>query len=365
MEQKPLIRVAVLFGGASSEHDISLLSVSGVLDHMDPIYEPVPVGITKEGAWYLYTGDYGKIKDGSWEEDAEHLIPAVISPCPKHHGLLVFNKEAGTYKVEHLDCVLPILHGENCEDGKLQGLLSLSGIPFVGCKTLSSAVTMDKITTKLILQNYDVPQADWVMALAHELEFDLNGVVARVEKKLPYPVFVKPSGAGSSYGVSRAENRAELESALFEAARYDKRILIEEAIEGKEIETAIIERDWGTKPDLYVSACGEIKPDGEFYDYDAKYVKGTSVCQIPAEISEEAKATVRSLAAKIFRLLDCRGLARIDCFVNGDKVVFNEINTIPGFTPISMFPKLFEYSGTPMDLLIKYLIHFSRKWPDR
>ncbi len=365
MEPKPKIVLAVLFGGKSSEHEISCLSVAGVLAHLDPIYEPVCVGITKEGVWYLYTGDYAKIPDGSWETDTEHLIPAILSPCPKHHGLLVLDKEAGTYTVRRIDCILPIVHGENCEDGKLQGLLDLSGVPFVGCRTRASAVTMDKITTKLILQNYGIPQASWVMAYARELEFDLSGVVRRVEEKLPYPVFVKPSGAGSSYGVNRARDRAELEEALKAAAQYDQKILIEEAICGKEVETAVIDRDWGGKPDLYVSPCGEIRPDGEFYDFDAKYVKNTSVCQIPAEISEEAKVRVRALAAKIFRLLDCRGLARVDCFVDGDKVVFNEINTIPGFTPISMFPKLFEYAGTPYELLIKYLVHFANKWPDR
>ena len=362
METTEKITLGVVFGGASSEHEISCLSAASVLANLDPArYRVLPVGITKGGLWFVYTGEVQSVENGAWEQDAEHLLPCVISPCTATHGLFVLDKAAGTFRVEKLDCVFPVVHGENCEDGKLQGLLALSGIPFVGCDTLSSAVTMDKVTTKLLLSSYGIPQAKWTLVYRHELAAGEEKAIARVEAALPYPVFVKPSGTGSSFGVSRAANREELSRALGDAAQYDEKILIEEEICGSEVEVALLERvgEDGRKT-LQASTPGEIVPDGEFYDYEAKYVKGTSRCLAPAGISASAAERVRMYAKQIFSALGCAGFSRADFFVSGEKIIFNEINTIPGFTAISMYPKLFGYDGIAYPELLNILVDSAR-----
>ncbi len=349
----------VLFGGESSEHEVSCVSAAGVIGNLnEERYRILPVGITRDGRWWLYSGDVAHIADGSWENETAHLVPAILSCCKAHHGLLLFDKAAGTYRVEKADCIFPVMHGETCEDGRLQGLLSLSGVPYVGCATRASAVTMDKITTKLLLASYGIPQARWTLCYRRRFLNAAETELARIEKALGYPVFVKPSGTGSSRGVSRAENREALAAALADAAAFDEKILIEEAVSGSEVEVALLER---VKEDgsleLLASTPGEIVPDGTFYDYDAKYVKGTSLCRAPAEISETAALRVRSLARSIFTALDCEGLSRADFFVHGENVVFNEINTLPGFTPISMYPKLFDFDGIPYAELLDTLIN--------
>ncbi|MBR6529906.1 MAG: D-alanine--D-alanine ligase [Clostridia bacterium] len=351
------ITLAVLFGGQSSEHEISCISASGVISKLNKEkYTILPVGITREGLWWLYRGDVAKIASGEWERDEQNLSAVVLSPCKAHGGLVLFNKAEGTYAVQKLDCIFPVMHGETCEDGKLQGLLEFSGVPYVGCATRASAVSMDKIATKLLLSSYAVPQAKWTLTYRRVLSRDAQGEALRIERALPYPVFVKPAGAGSSRGVSRAENREELVAALSEAARFDEKILIEESVSGTEVEVAVLERMKGDAVEVVASTPGEIVPDGTFYDYDAKYVKGTSLCRAPAEISDAAKACVRELALKIFSALDCEGLSRVDFFVDGDTVVFNEINTLPGFTPISMYPKLFEHDGIAYEALLDTII---------
>ena len=350
--------LAVLFGGESSEHEISLVSTESVLKQLDADrYRVLPVGITREGLWWYYDGAYENIASGEWERDTAHLTPVILSPCKAHGGLLFFDKEKGTYRVEKIDCVFPVMHGETCEDGKLQGLLALSGVPYVGCATRSSAVTMDKISTKLLLSAYGIPQAKWTLAYRRVLKTDMESELCRIERALPYPVFVKPSGAGSSRGVCRAENREELKAALLCAAEFDEKILIEEAVSGSEVEVALLERVAADgSVELLASTPGEIVPDGTFYDYDAKYVKGTSLTRAPALISVDATRRVQDLARRIFTALDCTSLSRADFFVDGETVVFNEINTLPGFTSISMYPKLFSHDGIAYSALLDAII---------
>ncbi|MBP3685744.1 MAG: D-alanine--D-alanine ligase [Clostridia bacterium] len=350
--------LAVLFGGESSEHEISLVSTESVLKQLDADrYRVLPVGITREGLWWYYDGAYENIASGEWERDTAHLTPVILSPCKAHGGLLFFDKEKGTYRVEKIDCVFPVMHGETCEDGKLQGLLALSGVPYVGCATRSSAVTMDKISTKLLLSAYGIPQAKWTLAYRRVLNAEMESELSRIERALPYPVFVKPSGAGSSRGVCRAENREELKAALLCAAEFDEKILIEEAVSGSEVEVALLERvTENGSVELFASTPGEIVPDGTFYDYDAKYVKGTSLTRAPALISVDATRRVQDLARRIFTALDCTSLSRADFFVDGETVVFNEINTLPGFTSISMYPKLFSHDGIAYSALLDAII---------
>lgn len=356
-------RLAVFFGGESSEYEISCISAAGVLANLDrERYTVLPVGITREGLWFLYTGDSEKIRDGSWCTDAEHLVPAVLSPCKAHRALMTLNKEKKTYDLVPLDCIFPVMHGENCEDGKLQGLLEYSGVPYIGCATRASAVTMDKVATKLMLSSYGIPQAKWTVSYRRVLQKSFSEEICRIEKALPYPLFVKPAGTGSSRGVSRAADREELSAALKCAMEFDEKILIEEEVHGTEVEVAVLEKvkEDGTLT-VIASTPGEIVPDGSFYDYDAKYVKGTSVCRAPAEISEHSAARVRSLALRIFSALECAGLSRVDFFVDGETVIFNEINTLPGFTPISMYPKLFEFDQLPYSALLDALVERALK----
>lgn len=354
------IRLGVFFGGASSEHEISCLSAASVLENLRPErYDIVAVGITRDGAWYRYDGAPAALRDGSWERDGAHLQPAVLSPCKKHRGLLLLDRAAESFSIFPLDCIFPVMHGETCEDGRMQGLLSLSGVPFVGCETRASALTMDKADTKLILQNFGIPQAQWVLLYRKDIKADPNKALSHVEGALSYPVFVKPSGTGSSKGVFRVQNRAELADAITLAGAFDEKILVEEEICGQEVEVALLERVTDAGNELLVSCVGEIKPDGQFYDYDAKYIRGTSKLEIPADVESGASEQIRDYARRIFRALDCRGLSRADFFVRDGAAVFNEINSMPGFTAISMYPKLFMQDGISYAELLDILIDFA------
>lgn len=345
------LSVCILFGGISPEHEVSLRSAESVLNNIDKEkYNVYPVGITKEGNWVLYTGtDYSLLPSGQWLE-YEGNRQAAISPV-RGQGLLSF--EGDCVVREHIDVVFPVLHGENGEDGTIQGLLQLAGIPYVGSRVAASAVAMDKTLTKLVADKVGVPQAAWHLIWRKDVENRVDSAVAELEKKFSYPMFVKPAGTGSSVGVSKAHDRMELEMALRQAAVYDEKILVEEFIHGREVEVAVMGND-----SPVASICGEIDSGVEFYDYEAKYVTDTSVAYIPARISEQVEEQVREAAVRIYSAIGCRGLSRVDFFVtyDGDRVVFNEINTLPGFTSISMYPKLFAASGIPYSQLIDGLI---------
>ena len=345
------LSVCVLFGGMSPEHEVSLRSAESVLNHMDKEkYNIFPVGITKEGDWVLFAGeDYSMLPAGTWQEFPGNRR-ATISPV-RGQGLLSF--EGDCVVRERIDVVFPVLHGENGEDGAMQGLLNLAGIPYVGPHVAASAVAMDKTLTKLVLDEAGIPQAAWQLVRTGDLESRMDRIVEQLEEKFQYPMFVKPAGTGSSVGVSKAADREKLKAALQFAGKYDVKILVEEFIDGQEIEVAVMGNG-----NPVASECGEIDSGAEFYDYDAKYITDTSTAYIPARIDPEVGERVRELAVKAYKAIGCEGLSRVDFFVtHGDhRPVFNEINTIPGFTSISMYPKLFDYSGIPYTQLIDELL---------
>ena len=346
------LNVCVLFGGVSPEHEVSLRSAESVLNNMDPEkYNIFPVGITKEGKWIFFGGkDYSLLPSGAWMEHPDNR-QAVISPV-RDQGLLIFEDDCVTQELIHV--VFPVLHGENGEDGSVQGLLQLAGIPYVGPHVAASAVSMDKTLTKLVMDHAGVPQADWMLIRASELKNRREQDLDNLERKFSYPMFVKPAGTGSSVGVSKASDRASLQEALLKAGEFDEKILVEEFIHGREVEVAVMGND-----SPMASICGEIDSGAEFYDYDAKYITDTSVAYIPARIPEVVEEYVREQAVKVYTAIGCRGLSRVDFFVTFEenRVVFNEINTLPGFTSISMYPKLFAASGIPyaetIDTLLK------------
>ena len=345
------INVCVLFGGVSPEHEVSLRSAESVLNNMDPEkYNIFPVGITKKGDWILFGDtDYSRLPGEAWLACPDNR-KAAISPI-RGQGLLIF--EGDCVVREQIDVVFPVLHGENGEDGSIQGLLQLAGIPFVGCGVASSAQCMDKTLTKLTVGLTSVRQADWELVTREQLRSRPEAALDRVEARFAYPMFVKPAGTGSSVGVSKVRSREQLLAALEKAARYDRKVLVEEFISGREVEVAVLGNDTPV-----ASICGEIDAGAEFYDYDAKYLTDTSTLYIPARISEQAAENVRSCAIQVYRALGCTGLSRVDFFVGFDDeaVIFNEINTLPGFTSISMYPKLFGASGIAyMDLIDKLI----------
>lgn len=348
------LSVCVLFGGISPEHEVSLRSAEFVLNSIDhEKFNVFPVGITKEGDWILYTGtDYSLLPDGSWKNHPGNRR-AAISPV-RGQGLLSF--EGDCVVREWIDVVFPVLHGENGEDGAMQGLLQMAGIPYVGPHVAASAVAMDKTLTKLVADQAGVRQAAWMLVRGADVDNRLDWVMDQVEKKFSYPVFVKPAGTGSSVGVSKAANRESLKSALCNAGTYDSKILVEEFIHGREVEVAVM----GNESPV-ASICGEIDSGAEFYDYEAKYITDTSVAYIPARIDEDVAEQVRDAAVRIYSAIGCQGLSRVDFFVTyeGDNVVFNEINTLPGFTSISMYPKLFAASGIPAQQLVEELLNLA------
>ena len=348
------LSICVLFGGISPEHEVSLRSAESVLNNMDPEkYNIFPVGITKEGNWVLYNStDYSKLPTGEWLENPDNRR-AAISPV-RGQGLLSF--EGDCVVRERIDVVFPVLHGENGEDGAMQGLLQMAGIPYVGPHVSASAVAMDKTLTKLVVDQAKVVQAAWQLVRNRDLDNHMDTILDRLEEKFAYPMFVKPAGTGSSVGVSKAADRDALRRALLAAGTYDDKILVEEFIHGREVEVAVMGND-----SPVASVCGEIDSGAEFYDYDAKYVTDTSVAYIPARISEDVAEQVRDAAVKVYRAIGCQGMSRVDFFVTyeDDRVVFNEINTLPGFTSISMFPKLFGASGIPYPELIDQLLQLA------
>ena len=346
--------VVVLFGGQSSEHEISCMSAQTVVGAMDKDkYNVILIGITKEGHW-LHVPHVNRIADGSWYKSGKR---AVISPDAGMHSVLVFSDPEceGSAAVSAIvvDVVFPVLHGLFGEDGTVQGLLELAKIPYVGCGVLASAVSMDKLYTKLIVERLKIRQARYVGVGRHELAGECLDAVERVEGALSYPVFVKPANAGASRGVARAENREELIRALKLAAEHDRKILVEEMIVGREIECAVLGGQ-----DAKASGVGEILAAAEFYDYDAKYNSEESKTVISPELPEEKVEEIRRDALRIFGAVDGYGLSRVDFFIEDGtgEVVFNEINTMPGFTSISMYPMLFEAQGISKKDLVDGLI---------
>ncbi len=347
--------VALLFGGMSSEHEVSCVSVGNFVRNIDRSkYEVLTVGITKEGRWLYTEATAEQMADGSWEELPGNM-PCVISPDRADHGMILFTPDGRVEKM-HLDVVIPVLHGLWGEDGTVQGLLELAGIAYVGCGVLASSVCMDKAVANALFEANGVPHTKWVAANRWEIEKDLEGVCAGVEQKLGWPVFVKPANAGSSVGISKVSNQEELKAAIALALENDRKVVFEAFVDGQEVECAVIGSDpaVATRP-------GEILAGAEFYTYDDKYKNGVSQTVIPAHLPEAKLDEVKTYAAMAYTALNCEGLARCDFFVekNTGRVLINEINTFPGFTPISMYPKLMEHEGTPVPALIDHLIELA------
>lgn len=346
--------LAIIFGGRSSEHEVSCVSVVTIAKAVaQDKYNLYLIGITKEGNW-KYIPSIEKIVDGSWRNGDKE---AILSPDAKGEMLVVCNGQ-----VEHIkiDVIFPALHGMYGEDGTIQGLFEMADIPYVGCGVFASAVSMDKFYTKLIVDTLGIRQAQYVPVLKEQLS-DMDAVVARVEAKLSYPVFVKPSKAGSSVGVSKATDAASLAKALVLASMHDYKILVEEAIIGRELECAVLGHGDSTK----ASNLGEILAAADFYDYDAKYNNAESKTIIGPELPEGKTEEIREAAVRIFNAVDGFGLARVDFFLEKDtnSVVFNEINTLPGFTPISMYSMLWNAKGYSIEGLVETLLEMAAERP--
>src|SRR6266852_263373 len=381
------LRVGILFGGRSGEHEVSLLSAASVLSAIDKTkYEVVPIGITKDGRWLtaehaegLLTGKLVLEPRNLRAGDPETTSPAAVlargeavvvppEPVHRHSGLVPFQTDAGLMRrasdrAINVDVIFPVLHGTFGEDGTIQGLLELADIPYVGAGVLGSAAGMDKDIMKSLFRAAGLPIVKHVTILRSDWETEPNKVQKLVKSRLKYPVFVKPANLGSSVGISKAHNHKELGPAIEEAAKFDRKIVIEQGVGGKkqkarEIECSVLGND---KPEASVP--GEIVPGKEFYDYTAKYVDEGSQLIIPAKLSKAETKTIQQLAISAFQAVDCSGLARVDFLMEpkNRKIYLNEINTMPGFTAISMYPKLWAASGVAYPELIERLIRLGQE----
>ena len=344
------MKLCLLFGGRSAEHEISCLSALSVARAIDQEqHELIPVGITRSGEWLLYDGPLEKITDGTWEDYARKQL----AEHPDQYQVTILGT-GGRSLGELADFVLPIVHGTYCEDGKLQGLLEMAGIPYGGCGVTASATAMDKIIAKQVFECAGLPVTPYTFVLSPDLDKDPEGTADQIEQTLDYPLYIKPANCGSSVGISKATCREELLPALRLAAEHDHRILCEKGIRCLEIETAVLGNH-----DIHVSVPGEIVATEDFYDYNSKYVDdGKPKMKIPAELPEDTVRTLQDYAARAYSAIDGAGFARCDFFIDKDtgEIYLNEINTIPGFTQFSMFPLLWEASGLPYSQTIERII---------
>ena len=346
MDQK--IRVAVLFGGKSGEHAVSLQSAASVIQAMDlERMDVLPILINPEGNWqpgqYALPALEGKMEPKLLEELGKRTTAGGTVSCLFFLPVL---------KWEEID-VIPVLHGTFGEDGTVQGMLEIADIPYVGAGVLASAVGMDKVMMKKIFAQEGLPQGKFTFCLRNSIEKDIDAVITGIEAEFGYPCFVKPANSGSGVGISKAKNQEQLKKALRLAARYDRKVIVEEFIDAREVEVAVLGND-----EPVASVPGEIVSSNDFYDYRAEYIDGKSEMRIPAELSEPVLEEIRGLALKAYQGIDCSGLARVDFFIrNSDgKVLINEINTMPGFTPFSMYANLWKHSGISYPELISRLI---------
>ncbi len=357
---KRKIRVGILFGGRSGEHEVSLTSAQGIMKAIDKEkYNVVPIGITKDGRW-IVGGDPLKQLCA-----AAHMPPALAAPADQPEEgprTMLVSLESGQTALStadanlELDVIFPVLHGPYGEDGTVQGLLELTGLPYVGAGVMASAVGMDKAVAKDIFRSHGLPVLPYRVVLRKLWETDPTRVIADCEGALRYPMFTKPANLGSSVGISKVKDRAQLMAGLDEAARFDRKLLVEQGIEAREIEVSVLGND-----DPIASVPGEIIPSREFYSYAAKYIDEASDLLIPAPISPEQAKQARQLAIQAYRAIDCAGMARVDFLMDkaNEQIWLNELNTIPGFTPISMYPKLWEATGISYTELIDRLIELA------
>lgn len=335
--------IAVIFGGCSSEYEVSLQSAFSVLENLDPMkYTVVPVGITRKGDWYRYYGDWRKIPENTWHQEKRQLVRVTVSVSRSARGLIELRNEGCS--VIHLDAVFPVLHGKNGEDGTVQGLFELAGIPVIGCGTLASALCMDKDRAHKLASLAGVAAPRAVTVSSEENSDAADG--------LSYPLFVKPLRAGSSFGITKVQHREELRSAVRLALMYDDTAIIEEAIDGFEVGCAVL----GSR-ELIVGRVDEIELANGFFDFTEKYTLETSKIHMPARIPPEVEARIQDTAKRIYRALGCEGFARVDMFLRPDgEIVFNEVNTIPGLTSHSRYPSMMQGIGLSFAEVLDILI---------
>jgi len=334
------LHVAVLFGGRSGEHEVSLMSARSVLSVLDTAkYQVTEVGITHEGKWLTGQDVLGKFERGNLK-GLEHFV---LSPDPSDSAAV--------------DVFFPVLHGTFGEDGTVQGLFELADVAYVGAGVVGSSVGMDKAVFKDVMIANNIPVVDMILVLRAEIEMNMNAVIDKAEKVGEYPLFTKPANLGSSVGVTKCSNRSDLQEGLMEAASFDRRVLIQKGVTNvREIEVSVLGND-----DPAASVCGEVLPSREFYSYESKYIDGTSGLLIPAPLPDEVSECIREYAVRAYKAIDCAGMARVDFFVEKDthNVYLNELNSIPGFTKISMYPKLWEASGLSYPSLVDRLIELA------
>lgn len=352
------LRVGLIFGGRSGEHEVSLLSAQGVMQALDKEkYDIVPIGITKEGRWIVSGDPMRALTSGATSESR----PAALLAEPSHRGIIHLEERDDPEALVALDAspvdvVFPVLHGPYGEDGTIQGLLELAGLPYVGAGVTASAVGMDKVLFKDVMVAHGLPIVPFVVVKRRTWDQGAEPVIAQIEAEIGYDCFVKPANLGSSVGISKAHTRAELVAALDEAALYDRKIVVEVAIDAREIEVSVLGNDAPI-----ASVPGEIVPCNEFYDYSAKYLDGKSQLLIPAPIPDESAEQIREMALQAYLAMDCAGMARVDFLLdrNTETVYLNEVNTLPGFTPISMYPQLWEATGIGYSELLDRLIELA------
>jgi D-alanine-D-alanine ligase len=350
------IRVAVIFGGRSAEHEVSLVSATSIISALDPQkYEVIPIGITREGRWICHLRALEMLKTSQ----IPPKLMALLQPDPTDKQKLVPQRVDDATSVSQMssqfDVIFPVLHGTHGEDGSVQGLLELMSVPYVGAGVLGSSVGMDKVVQKHLFRSAGLPI---VRFLSYTASFDPvknEAELDHIEAELGYPIFVKPANLGSSIGINRVHNREELKDSIAEAFTYDRKVILEEGVENaREIEISVLGNEMPR-----ASLPGEIIPDGEFYDYRAKYVSDESKLEIPAKLPADLVSRIQDIAVRAFSLTGCEGMARADFLLSGDNLYLSELNTIPGFTSISMYPKLWEASGLPYPQLLDELIRLA------
>ncbi|MEW5919551.1 MAG: D-alanine--D-alanine ligase family protein [Bacillota bacterium] len=353
------LNVAVIFGGRSAEHAVSLVSAAAVMGALDRNkYNIIPVGITKEGRWLAGGDPLQALQSGNIPGDC--FFAAIIAD-PLHPGIILLDRQEGEQKGDFisLDAVFPVLHGPFGEDGTMQGLLELTGLPYVGAGVLASAASMDKVIMKTLFRQHGLPVGDFIHFSAGQWEKRATVLCDTVEKELGYPCFIKPANMGSSIGISKAAHREALCAGVLEALRYDRKVLVEAFIPCRELECSVL----GDEEEAAASPPGEIIPCNDFYDYQAKYHDDRSRLLIPAPLPERVQLRLQDLAVQAFHAVECSGMGRVDFFYQEEteSIILNEINTIPGFTSISMYPKLWEAGGISFTALLDRLILIARE----
>ncbi len=353
--RKMKIRVGVIFGGRSAEHEVSLVSASSIIGALDKKkYEIIPIGITPEGEWISSRDALKLLKE---KKQFHNEGKVALLPEPTKNNFITITPKRSILSQKHLDVIFPVLHGTYGEDGTIQGLFELANIPYVGAGVLGSSVGMDKVITKQLCEQAGISVTPYIWFVTQEYAKYTKKILTAIEIKLGYPCFIKPANLGSSVGISKAHNRKQLVESIKLASKYDRKILVEKSIEhAREIEVSVLGND-----DPIASVPGEIISSNEFYDYYAKYIDGKSNSIIPADLAKKVVKKIKDVAIQGFNAIECAGMARVDFLLTrrANKIYFNEINTIPGFTSISMYPKLWEATGIPYKKLLDRLIELA------